>query len=40
MVRQWKGQGDGDVEMGGTKSGKRRHESDKSRREKRSKRDG
>ncbi|QDS71963.1 hypothetical protein FKW77_001151 [Venturia effusa] len=40
MVRQWKGQEDGDVEMGGTKSKKRRHEGDNVKKEKRSKRDG
>ncbi|TID20989.1 WD40 repeat-like protein [Venturia nashicola] len=40
MVRQWKGQQDGDVEMDGTKSAKRRHEGDKIKKEKRSKRDG
>jgi WD40 repeat protein len=38
MVRQWKGQRDEDVDMGSTKSEKRRHEGDKSRKEKRSKR--
>lgn len=42
MVRQWKGQRDVDVEMEGTKSGKRRHESDnlKAKKEKRTKRYG